>query len=82
MHRRYLHINIPTEIVRTIVVISETGSFSKAGEKLGLSQPAISAQVKRLQILVGGNIFEKVTGGVSLTPKGKLVLSQARKWRR
>jgi DNA-binding transcriptional LysR family regulator len=80
MHRRYHHINIPTEIVRTIVVISEAGSFSKAGEKLGLSQPAISAQVKRLQVMVGGNIFEKVSGGVSFTPKGKLVLAQARKF--
>ncbi len=79
MHRRYQRINIPTEIVRAIVVIAEAGSFSKAGEKLGLSQPAISAQVKRLQILVGGAIFEKVTSGVSFTPKGKLVLAHARK---
>lgn len=79
MHRRYQHINIPTEIVRTLVVIAEMGSFSKAGEKLGLSQPAISAQMKRLQVLVGGTIFERATGGVSLTPKGKLVLASARK---
>jgi DNA-binding transcriptional LysR family regulator len=79
MHRRYQHINIPTEILRTIIVISETGSFSKAGEKLGLSQPAISAQVKRLQIMVGGAIFEKVAGGVSFTPKGTLILAYARK---
>ena len=53
MQRRYQHTNIPTEIVRTIVVIAEAGSFSKAGERLGLSQPAISAQVKRLQMMVG-----------------------------
>lgn len=79
MHRRYQHINIPTEIVRTMVVIAETGSLSKAGEKLELSQPAISAQMKRLQLLVGGSIFERVTGGVEFTPKGKLVLAHARK---
>jgi DNA-binding transcriptional LysR family regulator len=79
MHRRYQYINIPTEIIRSIVIIAETGSFSKAGEKLGLSQPAISAQVKRLQVLVGGAVFERGAGGVSFTPKGKLVLNQARK---
>jgi DNA-binding transcriptional LysR family regulator len=79
MHRRHQHINIPTEIVRTIVVIAETGSFSKAGERLGLSQPAISAQVKRLQVMVGGAVFERVSGGVTFTERGKVVLAYARK---
>jgi DNA-binding transcriptional LysR family regulator len=79
MHRRHFHINIPTEIVRTIVVISETGSFSKAAERLGLSQPGISAQVKRLQTLVGASLFEKVSGGVIFTEVGKIVLGQARR---
>ncbi len=79
MHRRYQHINIPTEVFRTLVAISELGSFSKAGEKLGLSQPAISAQVKRLQILVGGNVFEKTANGVAFTGKGNLILAHAKK---
>jgi DNA-binding transcriptional LysR family regulator len=79
MHRRYQYINIPTEIVRTVVAISELGSFSKAGAKLGLSQPAISAQMKRLQVLVGGDIFEKSGGGIVLSPKGKLILTHAKK---
>jgi DNA-binding transcriptional LysR family regulator len=79
MHRRYQYINIPTEIVRTVVAISELGSFSKAGVKLGLSQPSISAQMKRLQILVGGDIFEKSRGGIALSPKGKLILTHAKK---
>jgi DNA-binding transcriptional LysR family regulator len=79
MHRRYDSINIPIEVIRTLVVIADTGSFSKAGAKLGLSQPAISAQIKRLQMLVGGPVFDRVPGGVALTALGKLVLFQARK---
>jgi DNA-binding transcriptional LysR family regulator len=79
LHRRYQYINIPTEVVRSIVVIGETGNFSKAGERLGLSQPAVSAQVKRLQLLVGGALFEKTAAGLTFTPKGKLILAQARK---
>jgi DNA-binding transcriptional LysR family regulator len=79
MHRRHQHINIPTEIVRTIVSIAETGSFSRTGEKLKLGQPAVSAQVKRLQLLVGGPIFEKAPGGVVPTARGRQVLAHARK---
>lgn len=53
MHKIRPSLNIPTEIVRTIVAVAETGSMSKAGERLGLSQPAVSMQVKRLQRLIG-----------------------------
>ncbi len=77
MYRRQ-HVNIPIEIVRTVVAISETGSLSKAGERLGLSQPAISSQVKRLQNLVGGALFVKTANGTTTTELGKLALQQAR----
>lgn len=73
------HLNIPIEIVRTIVAITETGSYSKAAARLGLSQPAVSAQLKRIQQIIGGDIFTKTSNGSSLTDLGKLVLAQARK---
>jgi DNA-binding transcriptional LysR family regulator len=78
MYRRNQHVNIPIEIVRTVVAISETGSLSKAGERLGLSQPAISSQIKRLQNLVGGLLFLKTANGTTTTELGKLALRQAR----
>jgi molybdate transport repressor ModE-like protein len=77
MHRR--HHNIPIEIVRTVVAISETGSLTKAAEQLGLSQPAVSSQIKRLEQLVGGSLFSKTPNGSCPTDLGKLVLAQARK---
>lgn len=79
MHRRHQHLNIPIEIVRTVVAISETGSLSKAGDRLGLSQPAISSQIKRLQNLVGGALFVKTANGTTTTELGKLALQQARR---
>src|SRR5271156_2802164 len=79
MHRRHQHLNIPIEIVRTVVAIAETGSLSKAGERLGLSQPAISSQIRRLQGLVGGSLFVKGANGTTTTELGKLALQQARK---
>src|SRR6201985_3649904 len=78
MYRRHQHVNIPIEIVRTVVAISETGSLSKAAERLGLSQPAISLQVKRLQNLVGGSLFVKTANGTTTTELGHLALHPAR----
>ena len=71
--------HVPIEIMRTVVVISETGSLSKAGERLGISQPAVSSQIKRIEQMVGGELFDKTSNGAALTDLGKLVLHQARR---
>lgn len=77
--RKINPVNIPTDILRTVSTIAELGSFSKAGESLGLSQPAISAQIKRLQILVGGPVFARTPGGVALNDRGKMLLPHIRR---
>lgn len=79
MHQRYQPHNIPIEIIRTIVAISETGSLTKAAERLGLSQPAVSSQVRRIQSMVGGALFVKTAHGSAPTQLGKLMLHQARR---
>ena len=71
--------SVPTEIMRSVVGIAEEGSISKAARALGVSQPAISAQLKRIEDYVGGSIFEKSAHGAALTELGKVVLIQARK---
>jgi DNA-binding transcriptional LysR family regulator len=80
MYSRFRNSHIPIEIARSVVAIAETGSFSKAGGLLGLSQPAISAQIKRAQVLVGGAVFEKQgSGGLNFTPLGQRALSLMRR---
>jgi DNA-binding transcriptional LysR family regulator len=79
MHRRHQNINIPIEIMRTIVAISETGSLSRAGDRLGLSQPAVSSQVKRIETIIGGSLFSKTSGGSQTTELGKIALHHARR---
>ncbi len=59
--------HIPTEIMRSVVAISEMGSLTKAAESLGLSQPALTAQIKRLQGLVGGEVFARTSSGATAT---------------
>lgn len=76
---RKFHVNIPTDLLRTVVMISDVGSFSKAGQNLGLTQPAITAQIKRLQSIVGAPIFEKAAGGVALSETGRLMLPLIRR---
>jgi DNA-binding transcriptional LysR family regulator len=71
---------IPVELLRALAVIVDTGSFTKAGNILGLTQSAISAQVKRLQLMVGGDIFRKKSGGaLILTDHGKIIDRHARR---
>lgn len=71
--------SVPTEIMRSLVSIAEAGSISKAARALGMSQPAISAQLRRIEDYVGGSIFQKTAHGSEVTELGKVVLIQARK---
>jgi DNA-binding transcriptional LysR family regulator len=68
---------VPSELLRTFLIIERTGSYTEAAEMLGLSQPAISSHMKRLQQIVGGELFERSVGGLSLTRKGETVKQYA-----
>jgi DNA-binding transcriptional LysR family regulator len=77
-HRRQMT-NIPTELLRTFVAVVDMRSFTRAAQLLGITQPAVSAQVKRLQQLLGGELMDKSAPGVMLTPSGEVVLIHARR---
>lgn len=71
--------NIPTDLLRTLVAVVDLRSYTKAASFLGITQPAVSAQIKRLQFLLGADLFDRRVQGVSLTPHGQAVVSQARR---
>src|SRR3954447_25430882 len=77
--RRGGMLNIPTELLRTLVSVVDQRSFTKAAHSLGVTQPAVSAQIKRLQFLLGYEILDKSAPGVSLTPRGDMVVAHARR---
>lgn len=79
MHRRYEPSNIPIELLRSFVSILDTGSINKAGERLDLSQPAISGHMKRLQALVGESLFDREAHISKLTARGEQVCAYARR---
>jgi DNA-binding transcriptional LysR family regulator len=77
--RQYEKGNIPTDLLRTFVAICELGSFTKAAHLFGLTQPAVSAHMRRLETIIGSDLIEKNTSGVKLTVCGNEVLRQARR---
>jgi DNA-binding transcriptional LysR family regulator len=71
--------NIPTELLRTLIAVVDLRSFTKAAQSLGVTQPAVSAQIKRLQSLLGTDLLDKSAPGVALTSSGDLVVNYARR---
>lgn len=59
------------------IEVAELGSFTRAGEKLGYSQPTISFQIKQLEKEMGVPLFDRIGHTVSLTDAGKDALSYA-----
>ncbi|WP_455352789.1 LysR family transcriptional regulator [Streptomyces sp. SYSU K217416] len=64
--------------LKTIRAIADAGSLTKAATVLGLAQPALSAQLKRIERSLGGLLFERGRDGVRATALGDLVLDRAR----
>jgi DNA-binding transcriptional LysR family regulator len=63
--------------LRTFVVAVETQSFSAAGNRLGLTQSAVSTQIRRLEDELGYALFTRTGKSVTLSDEGADVLEQA-----
>jgi len=59
-------------------VIIEQGSFRKAAERLGVSQPALSKSIERLEAALDVRILDRTSRGVSPTGVGDMLYSHAR----
>lgn len=59
------------------IEVAELGSFTRAGEKLGYSQPTISFQIKQLEKEMGVQLFDRIGHTVSLTDVGRNALAYA-----
>lgn len=58
--------------------MAESGSITKAAGRLGLAQPALTAQLNRIERALGGALFHRDRRGARPTPLGELVLARAR----
>ena len=57
--------------------LARTGSFTKAAEDLGISQPSLSEQIARLEQGFGAPLFERLSRRIELTPLGEAILGKA-----
>ncbi|MFJ9842562.1 LysR substrate-binding domain-containing protein [Kitasatospora sp. NPDC101155] len=64
--------------LRIICSIADSGSLTRAAASLRLTQPGLSAQLTRIERMLGGELFTRAQSGVVPTAFGEVVLSRAR----
>ena len=63
----------------TFIHVAELGSFTRAAERLGYSQSTISFQIKQLEDELGCLLFERINHTITLTERGRELVSYAHK---
>ncbi|WPN96567.1 LysR substrate-binding domain-containing protein [Pseudomonas sp. MUP55] len=63
--------------LKTLVAVAREGTFAAAGNKIGLTQAAVSAQIQRLEAELGFEIFDRKGRSASLNRMGHQILLQA-----
>jgi DNA-binding transcriptional LysR family regulator len=63
--------------LKTLIAVAREGTFAAAGNRIGLTQAAVSAQIQRLEAQLGFEIFDRKGRSAHLNRKGHQVLLQA-----
>ncbi|WP_427924677.1 LysR family transcriptional regulator [Streptomyces sp. cg40] len=70
---------LPLPQLHAFVVLAEELHFGHAAARLGIAQPPLSQQIRRLEDKVGHELFTRAPGHVALTPAGRELLPAARR---
>lgn len=70
---------LDSDLLRTFVAVADTGNFTRAAERAGRTQSAVSMQIKKLEETVGAALFERGPRGVLLTRRGSDLVANARR---
>ncbi|GAB4194708.1 MAG: hydrogen peroxide-inducible genes activator [Wenzhouxiangellaceae bacterium] len=65
--------------IEYFVGIAESDSYRRAADRLGVSQPTLTAQMSTLEQTLGVTLFERSRSGIDLTPLGRELLINARR---
>lgn len=70
---------LPLQQLHAFIVLAEELHFGHAAALLGIAQPPLSQQIRRLEDKVGHPLFHREPGRVTLTPAGRELLPAARR---
>lgn len=65
--------NIDLNLYKTFYFVAKYNNFTKASEKLCISQPAVTQAIKKLEEQLNVELFKRTTQGITLTKAGELV---------
>lgn len=65
--------------LQSFLAVAETGSFSRAAERVFLTQPAVSKRIAALENQLGTRLFDRIGKRVQLTPAGTALYERARR---
>ena len=71
--------DINLNLYKVFYWVATLSSFKKASDKLCVSQPAISKQIKNLEEILGVKLFFRLNKGIKLTKEGLMLLEQVEK---
>ncbi|QGZ66579.1 LysR family transcriptional regulator [Paraburkholderia acidisoli] len=63
--------------LKTLLAVAQAGTFAAAGQKIGLTQAAVSAQMQRLEAELGFALFDREGRSARLNAMGQQILAQA-----
>ena len=67
------------ERLETLLVVAREKNFTRAGDILGLTQPAVSGHMKRLEEELKVNLFLRKKGELALSEEGEVVVEYAKR---
>jgi DNA-binding transcriptional LysR family regulator len=68
--------DVDTRLLRYFAAVAEEGNLTRAAERLFVSQPALTKQIKQLEGLLGVRLFTRSRAGMALTEPGRVLAEQ------
>lgn len=72
------HHSLELRHLRYFVAVADAGTFTRAAERVFISQPTLSQQIRKLEKIVGAPLLQRLRDGVRLTAAGTVLLEEAR----
>jgi len=76
-HDSMLPIDLDIDMLRCFLEVTRTGSFTKTGKNIGLTQSGVSVKIRRLEERLDTQIFNRLSKNLSLTHEGEILLNHA-----